>query len=251
MRYVMKSLRMALLLCLVTLSAFAVLPAQAAGSSFAGIDNKPWRLALLPLDMPMEEALNGEFLEGIYTEHLQPFIRSSLRPDGDPVVHIVTRLSPRSGAKVDSDKDIDLDLWFSSQETGRRAFWLRMMQPFVVPVPEKTFVQNLDQRFGTPARALRVVDGSITWVVTLYVAPETPSPQKDAVIAGLAQDWPTDYHALIDVQSRDLRGKAKLLGPNFRGALVSYGVNKNGQVSSSSMELIDLPLAASVLNLGQ
>jgi len=242
----MKLLRIALLAGFAAMAAPAAL---AAGPSFAALDDKPWRVALLPLDIPMDEALNGEFLEGIYDEHLQPFIRSSLRPDGDPLVHIETRLSPRSGAKTDSEKDITLGLWFSSQETGQRAYWLRMMQPLAASVPERTFAEKVGGRFGAAAKTIRAADGAITWVVSLYLAPDTPSPQKGAAAAGVAKDWPADYQALADIQGRDLRGKARLLGREFRGAMVSYGVDRDGQVSASSMELVDMPLAASVLKL--
>jgi hypothetical protein len=73
----------------------------------------------VPLDMPLDEPLDGEFLEGIYQEKLGDVLRDSVLIDA-PIPHIESHFTDNR----------ELQLWFSSAEDGKRVFWARLGQSF-------------------------------------------------------------------------------------------------------------------------
>lgn len=218
-------------------------PADAAPRKPAMLVEEPWRVALIPLGMPLEAVRDGETLDGIYEDRLKPFIRGSVRASGDPVFRIETRLKEVAGSKPGAAADSRLDLWFSSAGSERRAFWIRRVRSFS-GLGEAGYLDDLRRRFGEPVRTVRAKQGESEWIVSIFALP------GNANAASLPASWPSDFGGVAGIAERDLRGKASLLGAGFRGALVSYGLDGKGRVSGESAELIDLPLAATVLNFG-
>lgn len=203
----------------------------------------PWRVAQIPLGMPLNQMKAGETLDGIFEQRLRPYIHGSVRAAGDPILRIETQLKSAS-ASSGSWNDSRLDIWFSSQETNQQTFWIRQVRSFN-KLSQTAYLKQLQERFGSPARTAEVSRGEGIWTIAAFIAPQTQSTAADLQ----SLNWPTDFAAVVGVQDLDLRGKMKLLGPHFRGALVSYSRNKQGEVAGESVELVDMELAATVLKL--
>ena len=108
---------------------------------------------------------------------------------------------------------------------------------------------GLRQRFGEPARSAHVAAGKGSHAVLVYVAPELDERWRRAVLQALPEPLLASGAEALDATRHDFRHKAAWLGRHFRGALVAFTVDTSGQVAGINVELIDMPLAASVLNL--
>ena len=84
-------------------------------SQIAWAEEPRQRVMDVPLDMPMDDPLDGEFLEGIYEDKLHDILKDSVLIEA-PIQHIQSHFT----------EDRALELWFSSQEDGRRVFWARL-----------------------------------------------------------------------------------------------------------------------------
>src|SRR4029453_7359125 len=88
-----------------------------AATQLAYAEEPRQRVMNVPLDMPLDDSLDGEFLEGIYQEKLHTLLRDSGLFNA-PVPHIESHFTDNR----------ELQLWFSSAEDGRRVFWARLSQ---------------------------------------------------------------------------------------------------------------------------
>lgn len=215
----------------------AVLAAVFAGTSAA--EEPRQKLMNIPLDMPLEEQLDGEFLEGIYQEKLSDVLKDSVLIES-PIHHIESGFT----------ENRKLQLWFSSREDGRRVFWAHLFQSFDAgkeTTPE-TALANFESSFGKPD--IVKVDKDETrgsWLL-LKLDPRLPEERRAALLARLEQSFQPTPQEIGDFRFLDMRDRARLLGQDFRGAIFYFSAWKN-KVAGQNTELLDMTRANTVLNL--
>jgi len=199
------------------------------------------RLMEIPLGMPLEEELEGEYLEGIYQEKLLPDLVDSVLYE-TPIARIQSTFK----------HDRKLEIWFTSIEDGRRAYWLKLDQSFpdTKPIPTQNLRDDFAKQFGAPDLIVGGVsnDGAGP-VVLVRVDPNLEETSRGAVLQALNDDFKPEPQLLSEFWHMDMRQREKLLGPDFRGAVLSY-YESAGKASSMTLELLDLTMARTVLNLG-
>jgi hypothetical protein len=228
---------------------FLLLATSLAGAQTALAEDARWRINNIPLDMPLEEEFNGEFLEGIYQEKLADrliasvlnewpsyWIRSTLK---------LGKLTPddaQPGAEFDP-KHERMEIYFSSEADGRRAFWIRSRKPMDAPADAEGIAKAMamiEAGFGKPDHVVTEPDrpGDAILVIADPAA-------KAALPANLALT-PQQY---ADFWHMDLQERARILGPDFRGAVILL-IAFQGKLQAMQSELIDMKRAQTVFNLG-
>lgn len=215
----------------------AMLVLSAAGWAVA--EEPRQRVMNIPLDMPLDEELDGEFLEGIYQEKLLPELKDSVLIE-TPVQHIQSSFT----------ENRRLELWFSSREDGRRIFWAHLTQSFdegKESTPE-TALANFETVFGKPD-LMRVDKDDVrgSWVL-LKLDPRLGAERHAAILRQVEASFNPTPDELGDFTFLDMRDRVKLLGPDFRGAVFAFSAFK-GKVGAQHTELLDMVRAHSVLNL--
>ncbi|HTY55895.1 MAG TPA: hypothetical protein VMB26_11865 [Candidatus Binataceae bacterium] len=212
-----------------------------------------WRIASVPLDMPLsdDEALDNQALEGLYqgdygrrmTHNLGGYLGGNVRESGlneSPFYRINTTL--KDGRK--------LELWFSSADDGHKTFGVYLDTPWN-DKPIKDFKQAADEAhaaFGKPDLAFAPADRSDSQKIEIFADRMMPKARYDAVIARLPKAAAMGKKEVDGFWESDLRNWARILGPDFRGAIVIFGLQKNKLVSED-VYLIDLVRAKTVFNL--
>ena len=197
------------------------------------------RLMDVPLDMPLEDELDGEFLEGIYQEKLMSVLKDSVLIE-NPVQHIESNFT----------ENRKLELWFSAREDGRRVFWAHLFQGFdegKESTPE-TALANFQGVYGKPD--IVKVDKDETrgsWVL-LKLDPRLPAERRAAILQRLEASFQPTPDQIGDFLFLDMRDRVKLLGQDFRGAIFYFSAFKN-KVAGQNTELLDMTRANTVLNL--
>jgi hypothetical protein len=197
------------------------------------------RVMNIPLDMPLEHELDGEYLEGIYQEKLLPELKDSVLIE-TPIQHIESSFT----------QNRKLELWFSSREDGRRVFWAHLTQGFAEgqrPTPEIAMA-NFEAVFGKPD-LLRESKGDIggSWIA-LKLDPRLSDERRAATLRQLEASFKPTADQIGGFVFLDMRDRVRLLGPDFRGAIFSFSAFK-GKVGAQQTELLDMVRAHSVLNL--
>jgi len=215
-----------------------------------------WRILGVPLDMPEsdEHALDGQYLEGIY--------------QGDYGTHMPHNYGGYIGGHLEDSlllqlpyhhinsttKDgKQLELWFSSQEDGRKTFGVEMHDSRrenggSTEAPSAA-IEEAQAAFGKPDRVIMSPDAPGRTIL-MFVDASLPKDRHDAIVARLptAAQMPKDEVAKFN--SIDLRERARILGPDFRGAIVTI-YSLNDKVTGVEAELLDLQRARTVFNLDQ
>ena len=209
-------------------------------------------------DMPLTEELDGEFLEGIYQEKLNDRLITSVLNEW-PVYHIDSTLKVGKGkvgkkdsvAGADTDpKNEQMQLFFSSAADQRKIFWIRTRKPMNAPADADGTAKSLamiESSFGKPDRI--ITDAEMPGdAIIIIVDPQLPADQAQAIKAALPDPMTLSHDDYMSFWSMDLQSRAKILGPNFRGAIVQLFAFQ-GRVESMQSELLDLKRAQTVLNL--
>jgi hypothetical protein len=206
---------------------------------FAGAADR-MRLMEIPLDIPIEEDLDGEYLEGIYQEKLLPELQDSVLYEA-PIARIESTFSNERKLKI----------WFTSIEDGRHAYWIALDQSFPEgkPVASQTLIDDFTKRYGKPDLMVGTIGQEPGSVVALKIDPNLAEPRHGAALKELEQSFRPDPTTLGEFWHMEMRQRARLLGAEFRGAVLSFYQN-DGKASAMSLELLDLVAARKVLNLG-
>lgn len=198
------------------------------------------RVMNVPLDMPLDEELDGEFLEGIYQEKLLPDLKDSVLIE-TPIQHIESHFTDNRA----------LELWFSSREDGRRVFWVHLIQGFGEgkEIKPETALANFAAIFGKPD-ILRENKGDFSgsWIL-LKIDPRLSDERRAAIQRQLEVSFKPTPDQIGSFSFLDMRDRIVLLGPDFRGAIFSFSAFK-GKIGAQQTELLDMVRAHSVLNLG-
>lgn len=198
------------------------------------------RVMNVPLDMPLDEPLDGEFLEGIYQEKLQDVLKDSVLIE-TPIQHIASHFSEGRA----------LELWFSSKEDGRRVFWAHLTQVFEEgqEIAPDTALANFAASYGAADRTFESKSGDGGFWLLIKVDPQLPEDRRQAILKQIDAGMPSsDAFPMSDFAFMDMRERVKLIGPDFRGAIYSFGAFR-GKVAGQQVELLDMVRAHSVLNL--
>ena len=223
----------------------------AAGATASAAER--WRLCSVPLDMPLDdrEALDNQALEGLYQGdygHDMPhnyggYIAGNLKDsvlDEWPFYHIKTTL--KDGRL--------LQLWFSSSADGRKVFGVHLELPWS-DKPKRGFKAERDAveaAFG--ASDLELSPPGAPAQKLLVIADRTMAKDRYAsVVARLPKLDQISHDDADRFWKLDLQEVARLLGPDFRGAIVILN-SQGDKLVSEQAELIDLSRARSVFNLG-
>ena len=208
-----------------------------------------WRINNIPLDMPLEEEFNGEFLEGIYQEKLADRLISSVLNEWPSYwIHStlkIGKLTPddaQQGAELDP-KHERMEIYFSSKADGRRAFWIRSRKPMDTPADAEGIAKAMamiEAGFGKPDHVITQADRPGDAILVIA------DPAAKAVLPATLTLTPQQY---ADFWHMDLQERARILGPDFRGAVILL-IAFQGKLQAMQSELIDMKRAQSVFNLG-
>lgn len=213
-----------------------------AGTATAQETPQPWRLNNIPLDMPLEADLNGEYLEGIYQEKLMPRLIDSVGIPW-PSYHIRSTLKGRDG----NGQEL-MELYFSSPAEGERIFWVRLNSgPLQAGKDAAGVLGMLEKNFGIADRLYAAPDQSGSTIL-LFVDPGLPHDQRRHVLDTLPQPGALTPQQFQDFWEMSLAERAQVLGVDFRGAIAIVNVWK-GELKSQQIELLDMRGAASVYTL--
>lgn len=212
--------------------------ASLAASSFALAQEPRQRVMNVPLDMPLNEPLDGEFLEGIFQEKLHDILKDSVLIES-PIPRIESRFT----------ENRHLELWFSSEQDGRRIFWARLTQGFEGRAlkPEDALA-NFEATFGMPDKTADLQGETGSFWILLKLDPRLPEARRATILKQLDASFRPTPVEIADFGLADMRSRAKLLTPDFRGAVFFLTAFK-GQVGSMQTDLIDMVRAQTVLNL--
>jgi hypothetical protein len=209
----------------------------------AGAEETPrWRLNNVPLDMPLDDALDGEYLEGIYQEKLAARLVDSVGLPW-PAYHIHSTLR-----RADGTGEEKMELHFTNNEDGRRIFWVRVNSgPLPAGASADDVLPQLERQFGVADRLYVDAEGSGS-ALLLFVDKSLPEDQRQRIAGNLpapAALTPDQFRGFWDMSLAD---RAQLLSVDFRGAIAIVNAWK-GELKSLQTELLDLRGAATVYTL--
>ncbi len=219
----------------------------------AAVAAERWRLASVPLDMPMDDGLDDQALEGLYQgdygthmpHNFGGYLGGNVKSSGlteSPFWHIDTVL--KDGRK--------LELWFSSAEDGRKIFGIHLETPWIEKptIDASRALADVQAAYGKPDLDLPLPPDKGGQRIQVFVDRTVPQERYTAVAARLPAAGKMSAKDVEDFWRVDLRELARILGPEFRGAIVIIGADKGKLVSQQTM-LIDLARARSIFNLGE
>jgi hypothetical protein len=196
------------------------------------------RVMNVPLDMPLDDGLDGESLEGIYQEKLHGILEDSVLVES-PIPHIESRFT----------ENRQLQLWFSSVEDGRRVFWARLTQSFEgKDLKPEDALANFQATFGKPDKVAEVKGELGSFWILLKLDPRLPEARRATILKQLDDAFKPTPPEIAGFGLADLRSRARLLTLDYRGAVFFVTAFK-GKVGSMQTDLIDMVRAQTVLNL--
>lgn len=220
----------------------------------------PWRINNIPLDLPLDGELNGEFLEGIYQEKLMDRLISSVLNEW-PSYHIDSTLKVGKGklTKADSKPGADTDpaneqmqLYFSSEADQHRIFWIRTHKPIKGAADAAGIAAVIQTIEGNFAKADRIVtDPEMPGnAILIIVDTALPADEQARLRAALPDPLALAHDDFMEFWSMDLQRRARILGKDFRGAIALLN-GFQGKLESMQVELLDLKRAQTVFNLAE
>jgi hypothetical protein len=211
-----------------------------------------WRILGVPLDMPVEDDLDGQYLEGIFEGDYGAHMASNY--GGYIAGHLkdsLLREMPFYHMNSTMKDGRQLELWFSTRADGRKVFGVELHEIFEgkkAKDPDSA-ARDAQAAFGKPDRVIvsPAVPGQ---TILVFVDPSLPKEKRDAVIARLPQARQMPQEDIDKFSRTDLRERVRILGPDFRGAVVTFYGFK-GKITGTDVELLDLQRARTVFNLEQ
>ena len=212
--------------------------AVVAMSGLALAEEPRQRVMNIPLDMPLNDGLDGESLEGIYQETLHGILQDSVLIES-PIPHIESRFT----------ENRHLQLWFSSVEDGRRVFWARLTQSFEGrDMKPEDALANFQATFGMPDKVAEVKGELGSFWILLKLDPRLPETRRATILKQIDTSFNPTPAEIADFGLSDLRSRVTLLTPDYRGAVFFLAAFK-GKVGSMQTDLIDMVRAQTALNL--
>jgi hypothetical protein len=207
-----------------------------------------WRIMGVPLDMPEEDGLDGQALEGIYEGDYGTNLPNNY--GGYIAGHLkdsLLRELPFHHINSTMKDGRELELWFSTREDGRKIFGVQFHQTFeggTQPKNPAAATKEAEAAFGQPDRVFNSRLAGMT--VLVFVDGNLPKEKHDAMLAQLPRQ--VDPKEVEKFSRMDLRERIHVLGPDFRGTAVTLYIS-NGKVTGVDAELLDFDRARTVFNL--
>jgi len=199
-----------------------------------------------------DQALDGQYLEGIYQgDYGEKMPHDYGGYIGGHVKESLLLQLPYYHMNSTTKDGKQLELWFSSKNDGRKIFGVEMHETLRdkgdrSEAPSKA-IDEAQAAFGKPDRVITSPDAP-GQTILMFVDADLPKDRRDAIVAHLPNldEMPKDD--IGNFNSIDLRERARVLGPDFRGAIVTIYSFKD-KVTGIDAELLDLPRARTVFNL--
>jgi hypothetical protein len=211
----------------------------------------PWRINNIPLDIPLEGELGGEYLEGIYQEKLMDRLQSSVLNEWPSYhIHSTLKIDRSKLAKSNPATEEAMDLYFSSATDAHRLFWIRTHKPMSAPADAAGIAAVIAMIENNFAKVDRVItDAAMPGnAILLIVDAHLPPDEQARMLAGLPEPFILSHDDFTEFWAMDLQSRARVLGRDFRGAIVLLN-SYNGQLQSMQTELLDLKRAQLVFVL--
>ena len=227
----------------IRLVAIAVCLALASAPATAEERPARWRLASVPLDLPMDGGLDDQALEGLYQGAYGTSFPSNFGGAlGGRVKDSVLVQSPFWHIETKLEGERRLQLWFSSAEDGRKVFGVRLSAPSAKARggEASAVLAELEAAYGKPDLALESPMGKAKQQILIFVDREMPQERREAVRARLPKPQDVASGDVGSFWQADLRDWARLLGPDFRGAAVVLMVTHT-QVGDLEGEVTRIP----------
>lgn len=213
-----------------------------------------WRINNIPLDMPLEEDLNGEYLEGVYQEKLGDRLIDSVGIPW-PSYRIQSTLKGGSGrvAAADSADDAGnerMELHFSSKADGARIFWIRTSRPVAGAGNTEAIAHTIGMIEKGFAKADRIVtdEQSPGSAILVIIDTALPADEQARLRAAIASPLKLGHADFAGFWAMDLQQRARVLGRDFRGGIAILNA-WDGDLKSVQLELLDLRRAQTVFRL--
>lgn len=175
-------------------------------------------------------------------------VQSEATPAPHQTVHFETEKGPNGQT---------LDVWFAPSDQGGQSFMIKTW--WKSPLDLVGTRRKLLEIYGEPtlefthadmeARGLRIFD--LTLGVLIYIEPALSETERQGVAAQLQERFDPTGDELFGLPGSSVGELARLLGPDFRGAIIQIGESGFGHQSSVQAVLLDLNRARSVFNLPQ
>jgi hypothetical protein len=213
-----------------------------------------WRILGVPLDMPEsdDQALDGQYLEGIYQgDYGEKMAHNYGGYIGGNVKDSLLLQLPYYHMNSTTKDGQQLELWFSSKDDGRKIFGVEMHESQRdkgdrSEAPSKA-IDEAQAAFGKPDRVISSPDAPGETIL-MFVDADLPKDRRNAIVAHLPNSQQMPKDDIANFNSIDLRERARVLGPDFRGAIVTIYSFKE-KVTGIDAELLDLRRARTVFNL--
>lgn len=227
---------------------------QQARAQDTGAAPAPWRINNIPLDMPLDEDLNGEYLEGIYQEKIGDRLIDSVGIPY-PSYRIESTLKGGKGAVTSADSASDpgnehMELFFSSKDDGRRIFWIRTTRQVADAGDPEAIARTLGIIEKGFAKADRIITDPESSGSAILVIVDTalPADTQAKLRAAIASPLTLSHAEFAEFWTMDLQQRARLLGRDFRGGIAILNA-WGGELQSMQLELLDLHRAQTVFRL--
>lgn len=221
---------------------------SAQGALAQGAESNPLQIYGLTLD---ETRLGDGFCENCAgrSQALPKVMRMEVQTTPAPYVELT--LEPDTAANPR-----DLRIWYAPREEGGKSFMITTTA--VIDGNLDRARSGVIEDFGAPtveythadmeARGIRVADLSVDTL--LYVDRVLPDTEWARIAYRLRSEFNPTGPELFSLTNTRLRTLARLLGPNFRGAIVQISESGWSHDSTVTTILLDLKRAQSIFRIG-
>jgi hypothetical protein len=167
-----------------------------------------------------------------------------------PAPHVRLTLTPDS-----TGHERDVRIWYAPREKGGQSFMISTRSYHALDL--ESVRGAILERFGPPtiefshadmeARGIEVAN--LTIDTLLYVDRTLADAQRARIARRLRTEFDPTGVELFSLTNTRLRTLARLLGPDFRGAIVQISESPRTNRSAVSTILLDLPRAQSIFRL--
>lgn len=221
---------------------------SAPGALAQSTENNPLQIYGLVLD---ETRLGDGFCESCAgrSQALPKVIRMDVQTIPAPYVELALEPGP-------SGRPRDVRIWYAPREEGGQSFMITTTSHVDGKLDRAR--GDVIAAFGAPAvefthadmeaRGIRVAD--LTVDTLLYVDRALPDTQWARIAHRLRSEFNPTGPELFSLTNTRLRTLARLLGPDFRGAIVQISESGWSHDSTATTILLDLKRAQSIFRIG-
>jgi hypothetical protein len=232
----------------IVLVGLGLLVQPAAGVEAQGVEDNPLRIYGLALD---ETRLGDGFCDGCAgrSQLLPKIVRMDVQTTPAPYVELALEQGP-------SGRPREIRIWYAPREEGGQSFMIATTSHVDGKLDHAR--SGVIAAFGAPtveythadmeARGIRVAD--LTVDTLLYVDRDLPDTKWAQIAHRLRTEFNPTGPELFSLTNTRLRTLARLLGRDFRGAIVQVSESGWSHDTTVTTILLDLSRAQSIFRLG-